>query len=185
MHLNNITFNKYKKNNLNDKYVLYNINQNNTDNFNNLYLFKHYGCYPCIIDFSRSYIYLKYIDEDIIEKEKNKIRNKFISTERKRIIKELNKIFPNYIKNNFHKIKFLFKNTNFEVLFKYFSAYDTFTFTTNLLIFLKKIAIQKNININQKNLDLLNNISKKSYNYMEQIIIEENYDLTKEHQFPN
>lgn len=185
LHLNNITFNKYKKNDLNDKYVLYNIKQNNIDNFDNSYLFKHYECYPCIIDFSRSYIYLKYIDEDIIEKEKNKIRNKFISTEKKRIIKELNKIFPNYIKNNFHKIKFLFKNTNFEVLFKYFSAYDTFTFTTNLLIFLKKIHIQKNININNKNLELLNNISKKSYHYMEQIIIEENYDLTREHEFPN
>ena len=185
LHLNNITFNIQNNSKDSNNYVVYNINENNHNNLDNAYLFKHYGCYPTIIDFSRSYIFLKLIDEDIIEKEKNKIRNKFISSETKRIISELNKIFPNYIKNNYHKIKFLFKNTNFEILFTYFSAYDTFTFSTNLLIFLKKISIQKNININNKNIELLNNISKKSYNYLEQIIIQDNYENGKVHKFPN
>jgi hypothetical protein len=185
LHLNNITFNIQKYSNNNDNNIMYNINENNHNNLDNSYIFKHYGCYPCIIDFSRSYIFLKSIDEDIIEKEKNKIRNKFISHEKKRIINELNKIFPNYIKNNYHKIKFLLKNTNFEILFNYFSVYDIFTFSTNLLIFLRKISIQKNINVNNKIIDLLNNISKKSYHYLEQIIIEENYDNSRTHKFPN
>ena len=84
----------------------------------------------------------------------------FIKNEKKRIISELNKIFPNYIKNNYHKIKFLFKNTNFDTLFTYFSAYDTFTFITNLLIFIKKISINKNINVNEKIINLLNIYNK-------------------------
>jgi hypothetical protein len=70
-------------------------------------------------------------------------------------------------------------------LFNYFSVYDIFTFSTNLLIFLRKISIQKNINVNNKIIDLLNNISKKSYHYLEQIIIEENYDNSRTHKFPN
>lgn len=177
LHLNNITFNIQNYNNL-DNNILYNLNNKN-------YVFKHYGTYPCIIDFSRSYIFLKSIDENIIEKEKNRIRNKFIKNEKKRIINELNKIFPNYIKNNIHKIRFLFKNKNFETLFTYFSAYDTFTFITNLLIFLKRMAIHNNIMIESNIIELLNKISKKAYYYMEQIIIEENYDSTKTHTFPN
>ena len=187
LHLNNITFNiqNYNNNEKDNNYVIYNINKDNYENLSNTYTFRHYGCYPCIIDFSRSYIYLKSIHENIIEKEKNKIRNKFIKNEKKRIICELNKIFPNYIKNNYHKIKFLFKNTNFDILFTYFSAYDTFTFITNLLIFIKKISIQKNINVNEKIINLLNLISKKSYYYLEQIIIEENYNSNIQHKFPN
>ena len=177
LHLNNITFNIQKYNTINN-YILYNINDKN-------YIFKHYGTFPCIIDFSRSYIFLTSIDENIIEKEKNKIRIKFIKNEKKRIINELNKIFPNYIKNNIHKIKFLFKNTNFETLFIYFSAYDTFTFITNLLIFLKRISIHNNANINPDIIELLNKISKKAYFYMEQIIIEENYQSNTKHEFPN
>ena len=70
-------------------------------------------------------------------------------------------------------------------MFNYFSVYDIFTFSTNLLIFLRKISIQKNINVNNKIIDLLNNISKKSYHYLEQIIIEENYDNSRTHKFPN
>lgn len=182
LHLNNITLNIQKYSNCCNNNVVYNINK---ENVNKTFIFKHYGCYPCIIDFSRSYIYLNSIDEDIIEKEKNKIRNKFISSEKKRIITELNKIFPNYIKNHYHKIKFLLKNTNFEILFKYFSAYDTFIVCTNLLIFLKRFSIQKNININEQNILLLNNISKRAYNYLEQIIIQENYNSSKTHEFPN
>ena len=187
LHLNNITFNIQNYNNTqnNNNYIIYNINENNYVNLKNTYLFKHLGCFPCIIDFSRSYIFLKSINENIIEKEKNKVRNKFIKNEKKRIISELNKIFPNYIKNNYHKIKFLFKNTNFETLFTYFSAYDTFTFITNLLIFIKKISIHKNITVNEKIINLLNLISKKSYYYLEQIIIEDNYNSNIQHKFPN
>jgi hypothetical protein len=169
------------------------LNYTDIDNINsekkyieNCYIFEHYGAYPCIIDFSRSFMLINLIDEDIIEKEKNKIRNNYIKVEKKRIINELNKIFPNYIKNNAHKIKFLFKNKNFNILFLYFSAYDIFTFSTNLLIFMKKISINKNINIDNRILDLLSNISKKSYYYLEQIIDENNYNnLTKKFQFPN
>lgn len=189
LHLNNVTLNIQENMEMQDDnskiFVLYNIDKDNHDNLNSSYIFKHLGTYPCIIDFSRSYIYLKYIDEDIIEKQKNKIRNKFIIHERKRIINELNKIFPNYIKNHYHKIKFLLKNTNFEILYKYFSAYDIFTFSTNLLIFLKKINIHKDIKLNEKNIELLNNISKRAYFFLEQIIIQENYDSSVNHDYPN
>jgi hypothetical protein len=207
LHLNNITLNSnnsYKNGDL--PYVIYNLNNILNDdimnymlnyldysNLNtdiqyleNCYIFKTLNTYPCIIDFSRSFVLINLIDENIIEKEKNKIRNNFIKTEKRRIINELNKIFPNYIKNNTHKIKFLFKNKNFNVLFLYFSAYDIFTFSTNLLIFMKKISNQKNIKINDKIINLLTDISKKSYNYLEQIIDENNYNNShKKFQFPN
>jgi hypothetical protein len=210
LHLNNITLTS--NNNINDKnennYIIYNLNNNinedildylkNYKNYNienisseyeyleNCYIFKNNTTNPCIIDFSRSFILINLIDEDIIEKEKNKIRNNFIKVEKRRIINELNKIFPNYIKNNAHKIKFLFKNQNFNILFLYFSAYDIFTFSTNLLIFMKKISTQKNINLNDKIINLLTDISKKSYSYLEMIIDENNYNNSKKiFQFPN
>ena len=205
LHLNNITINSSQElcNNAN---IIYDLNNNYNENIldyilnyqsniefksknnylDNCYIFKHYGSYPCIIDFSRSFLLVNIIDEDIIEKEKNKIRNNFIKTEKKRIINELNKIFPNYIKNNAHKIKFLFKNKNFNILFLYFSAYDIFTFSTNLLIFMKKISINNNLKVNNNILNLLSNISKKSYYYLEQIINENNYNTNdKKYQFPN
>lgn len=205
LHLNNITINSSQElcNNAN---IIYDLNNNYNENIldyilnyqsniefksknnylDNCYIFKHYGSYPCIIDFSRSFLLVNIIDEDIIEKEKNKIRNNFIKTEKKRIINELNKIFPNYIKNNAHKIKFLFKNKNFNILFLYFSAYDIFTFSTNLLIFMKKISISNNLKVNNNILNLLSNISKKSYYYLEQIIDENNYNTNdKKYQFPN
>lgn len=205
LHLNNITINSSQElcNNAN---IIYDLNNDYNENIldyilnyqsniefksknnylDNCYIFKHYGSYPCIIDFSRSFLLVNIIDEDIIEKEKNKIRNNFIKTEKKRIINELNKIFPNYIKNNAHKIKFLFKNKNFNILFLYFSAYDIFTFSTNLLIFMKKISINNNLKVNNNILNLLSNISKKSYYYLEQIIDENNYNTNdKNYQFPN
>lgn len=162
--------------------------QNSTKTSNTLeecYHFKHNGYFPCIIDYSRSFILLKLIDKNIIELNKSSVRSKFIHNETKRIITELNKIFPNYIKNNVHKLKFLLKNKNFDILFIYFTAYDTFTFITNLLIFMKKVSINNNIQINKKILDLLTAISKKSYYYLEQILNEENYNFINKHQFPN
>lgn len=205
LHLNNITMNSsqdfcnnanivYDLNNDYNKNIMdYILNYKDKKEFrsknnylDNCFIFKHYGTYPCIIDFSRSFLLVNIIDEDIIEKEKNRIRNNYIKNEKKRIINELNKIFPNYIKNNSHKIKFLFKNKNFNVLFLYFSAYDIFTFSTNLLIFIKKISINKSIKVNDKIFNLLTNISKKSYYYLEQIIDENNYNLSeKNFQFPN
>ena len=155
------------------------------NNLSECFLFKHNGYFPCIIDYGRSFLLLKLIDEDIIEIEKTTIRQKYIKNETKRIINELNKIFPNYIKNNMHKLKFLFKNKNFNILFIYFSVYDTFTFITNLLIFMKKSSLNYNITINPKIINLLTVISKKSYYYLEQILNEDNYSSTKNHQFPN
>ena len=155
------------------------------NNLNECYHFKHKGYFPCIIDYSRSFILLKLIDTNIIESNKSYIRTKYIQNETKRIINELNKIFPNYIKNNVHKLKFLLKNKNFNILFIYFTAYDTFTFITNLLIFMKKVGISNDIHINKKILDLLTSISKKSYYYLEQILNEDNYNFINKHQFPN
>ena len=86
--------------------------ENNISNSNNnldiryideTYIFEDNGYFPCIIDYSRSFILLKLIDEHVIEQEKNKSRNKYIKNETNRIIAELNKLFPNYIKNNIHK----------------------------------------------------------------------------------
>jgi hypothetical protein len=213
LHLNNITLNCSSSNNHNsnnsnnsnnNSHILYNldyeINNNIIDYINGVYkfneknkkittnesyIFNNTNCNPCIIDYSRSYILLKLIKENIIEKDKNKIRNKFITHERNRIIKELYKIFPNYIKNNIHKIKFLFKNKNFDILFIYFTAYDTFTFITNLLLLLNKLSAYNNIEVNPKIIDLLTNISKKSYSYLENIINEDKYYENIKYQFPN
>lgn len=152
---------------------------------NNCYIFKHNGYFPCIIDYSRSFILLKLIDTSIIEINNTKVRRKYIKNETKRIVNELNKIFPNYIKNNGHKLKFLLKNKNFNILFIYFSAYDTFTFITNLLIYMKKTNLASNIEVNPKIIELLTKISKKSYKYLEEILNEENYSSQTKHQFPN
>lgn len=152
---------------------------------NNCYIFKHNGYFPCIIDYSRSFILLKLIDTSIIEINNTKVRRKYIKNETKRIVNELNKIFPNYIKNNGHKLKFLLKNKNFNILFIYFSAYDTFTFITNLLIYMKKTNLASNIEVNPKIIELLTKISKKSYKYLEEILNEENYYSQIKHQFPN
>lgn len=212
-HLNNLTNDNdyvlYDLNNIfnNDivKYIknypfIYEPNENNSSPFDNssqnsykspinkideCFQFKSNGYFPCIIDYGRSFLLLKLIDEDIIEIEKTTVRQKYIKNETKRVINELNKIFPNYIKNNMHKLKFLFKNKNFNILFIYFTAYDTFTFITNLLIFMKKSAINYNITINPKIINLLTVISKKSYHYLEQILNEDNYMSKKKHQFPN
>lgn len=206
LHLNNITFSTQDNIINQNLYIVYDLNNNINNNILNYinnyhkhndinikdnyiedcYIFKNNNTYPTIIDYSRSFILINLIDEHIIEQEKNKIRDTYIKIEKKRMINELNKIFPNYIKNNAHKIKFLFKNKNFNILFIYFSAYDIFTFSTNLLIFLKKITINSKIIIDSKIMTLLNNISKKAYYYLEQIIDENNYDNeNKNVQFPN
>ncbi len=205
LHLNNVTFSIHDKI-LNNNFIVYDLNNNinndilhyinnyrNITNIrssdtintnNNCYIFKNTNTYPTIIDYSRSFVLINLIDENIIEQDKNKIRDLYIKTEKKRIINELNKIFPNYIKNNSHKIKFLFLNKNFNILFIYFSAYDIFTFSTNLLIFLKKISINNN-SINPKIIELLTKISKKSYYYLEQMIDDNNYNSNNKFQFPN
>ena len=97
LHLNNITININNKieknsnviydlnNNINDDILNYMLNYTEINDIKskknyieNCFIFEHYGAYPCIIDFSRSFMLINLIDEDIIEKEKNKIRNKFI-----------------------------------------------------------------------------------------------------------
>lgn len=163
----------------------YNSDKRYLNNLSECFLFKHNGYFPCIIDYGRSFLLLKLIDEDIIEMEKTAVRQKYIKNETKRVINELNKIFPNYIKNNMHKLKFLFKNKNFNILFIYFTAYDTFTFITNLLIFMKKTSLNYNVNIDPRIIKLLTSISKKSYYYLEQLLNEDNYTSNKIHQFPN
>jgi hypothetical protein len=204
LHLNNVTLNKKNLNTEENSYVIYNLNiakykdiinvinsysNNNVDNIDNTenytFILPHLGTHPCIIDFSRSFILLKLISENIIEKEKNNIRTKFIKMEQQRIMTELKKIFPNFLKNNAHKIKFLFKNKNFNILFIYFSAFDIFKFSSNLLIFINKFSIQNDIIVNPEILQLLDNISKKAYSYLEKIIDEESYVNSEDIKFPN
>jgi len=201
LHLNNITLNKKNLNVEENSYVIYNLNtaksndiinflnSYSNDNVNNTenetFILPHLGTYPCIIDFSRSFVLLKLISENIIEKEKNNIRAKFIKNEQQRIMSELKKIFPNFLKNNAHKLKFLFKNKNFNTLFIYFSAFDIFKFASNLLIFINKFSIQNDITVNPEIIKLLDNISKKAYSYLEKIIDEESYINSESLRFPN
>lgn len=173
-----------------DEYIN-NYNDDNEDNVDidinsdYIYMFKHMGTYPCIIDFSRSFILLKLIDENIIEKNKNIIRMKYIKNEQNRIMSELKKLFPNFIKNNSHKLKFLFKNKNFNTLFLYFSAFDIFKFASNLLIFINKYSSTNNITVNVEITNLLTNISKRAYQFLEKIIDEESYNNIDDLKFPN
>lgn len=201
LHLNNVTLNKKNLNINEESYVIYNININkntdiinfinsySNDNINNsentTFILPHLGTYPCIIDFSRSFILLKLISENIIEKERNNIRAKFIKNEQQRIMSELKKIFPNFLKNNAHKLKFLLKNKNFNILFIYFSAFDIFKFASNLLIFINKYSTQNDITINPEIIKLLDDISKKAYSYLEKIIDEESYINIESLLFPN
>ncbi len=201
LHLNNVTLNKKNLNINEESYVIYNININkntdiinfinsySNDNINNsentTFILPHLGTYPCIIDFSRSFILLKLISENIIEKERNNIRAKFIKNEQQRIMSELKKIFPNFLKNNAHKLKFLLKNKNFNILFIYFSAFDIFKFSSNLLIFINKYSTQNDITVNPEIIKLLDDISKKAYSYLEKIIDEESYINIESLIFPN
>jgi hypothetical protein len=171
---------------INDEYIDNdNVNVGIDTNNDHIYMFKHMGTYPCIIDFSRSFILLKLIDENIIEKNKNIIRMKYIKNEQNRIMSELKKLFPNFIKNNSHKLKFLFKNKNFNTLFLYFSAFDIFKFASNLLIFINKYSSTNNITVNVEITNLLTNISKRAYQFLEKIIDEESYNNINELKFPN
>lgn len=201
LHLNNVTLNKKNLNINEESYVIYNININkntdiinfinsySNDNINNsentTFILPHLGTFPCIIDFSRSFILLKLISENIIEKERNNIRAKFIKNEQQRIMSELKKIFPNFLKNNAHKLKFLLKNKNFNILFIYFSAFDIFKFASNLLIFINKYSTQNDITVNPEIIKLLDDISKKAYSYLEKIIDEESYINIESLIFPN
>lgn len=205
LHLNNVTLNKKNLNVSDNSQVIYSLNLYKNDdivdflnnsneidkniNFNEkdnvTFIFKHLGAYPCIIDFSRSFILLKLITENIIEKDKNDIRNKFIKNEQKRIMHELKKIFPNFIKNNSHKLKFLFKNKNFNVMFLYFSAFDIFKFSSNLLIFINKFSIQNDIEVNPEITTLLDNLAKRSYSFLEKVIDESAYINKTNLKFPN
>jgi len=205
LHLNNVTFNKKNLNVNNNSNIIYSLNITKNDDVidflnnsneidkniqfnekdNVTFIFKHLGTYPCIIDFSRSFILLKLITENIIEKNKNDIRNKFLKNEQKRIMHELRKIFPNYIKNNSHKLKFLFKNKNFNIMFLYFSAFDIYKFSSNLLIFINKFAIQNDIKVNPEIINLLENIAKKSNFYLEKVIDETAYLNRDDLKFPN
>lgn len=205
LHLNNVTLNKKNLNVSDNSQVIYSLNLYKNDDIvdflnnsneidknihfnekdNVTFIFKHLGTYPCIIDFSRSFILLKLITENIIEKDKNDIRNKFIKNEQKRIMHELKKIFPNFIKNNSHKLKFLFKNKNFNVMFLYFSAFDIFKFSSNLLIFINKFSIQNDIEVNPEITNLLDNLAKKSYSFLEKVIDESAYINKTNLRFPN
>jgi hypothetical protein len=98
---------------------------------------------------------------------------------------ELKKLFPNFIKNNSHKLKFLFKNKNFNTLFLYFSAFDIFKFSSNLIIFINKYSSTNNIKVNPEIINLLTNISKRSYQFLEKIIDEESYVNVDDLKFPN
>jgi hypothetical protein len=197
LHLNNITINNRYIDKQKDSYILYNLNSNIHENIiehinkkkiennkinNNVYLFEDNSYTACIIDYSRSYIMLKSINEDILEKYKNKSRNEFIKEEKKRYIKDLSHLFPNYVNNNKHKIDILFNTINFEKFFIYFSAIDIFKFSTNLLLYLDN----KKLTYNKKIYDLLVNISKESYNYLEKIINDNSYlDSSELKSYPN
>jgi len=205
LHLNNVTFNKKNLNVSDNSYVIYSLNllKNNDivefinysnsidknaefdENDNITYIFKHTGTYPCIIDFSRSFVLLKLISENIIEKDKNDVRNKFIKNEQNRIMSTLQKIFPNFIKNSSHKLKFLFKNKNFNILFLYFSAFDIFKFSSNLLMFINKYTGTHKIPVNPEIINFLDGIVKKSYSYLEKVIDETAYTNITDLKFPN
>ena len=200
LHLNNVTLNKKNLNVSNNSYVIYNVNinknndilkvLNSSDPVNNIndnitFIFKHLGTFPCIIDFSRSFVLLKLISENIIEKEKNEIRTKFIKSERNRIMIELKKIFPNFLKNNYHKLQFLFKSKNFNTLFIYFTAFDIFKFASNLLIFINKFSTQNDLTVDPNIPIFLDNIIKKAYSFLEKIIDEYEYLSTDSIKFPN
>lgn len=200
LHLNNVTLNKKNLNVSNNSYVIYNVNinknndilkvLNSSDPVNNIndnitFIFKHLGTFPCIIDFSRSFVLLKLISENIIEKEKNEIRSKFIKSERNRIMDELKKIFPNFLKNNYHKLQFLFKSKNFNTLFIYFTAFDIFKFASNLLIFINKFSTQNDLKVDPNIPIFLDKIVKKAYSFLEKIIDESEYLSTDSIKFPN
>ena len=198
LHLNNVTINK-RYNVEQNTYVMYNLSnnihnkipeyinnkipiENIKNNINDIYLFEDNNLTACIIDYSRSYILLKAIKNNILEKYKNKSRLEFIKNEKKRYIKELTQLFPNYVNNNKHKIDILFNNTNFEIFFIYFSAIDIFKFSTNILLFLDNKKLQYNKDIYK----LLTNISKESYNYLERIINDKYFlDMNEYNSYPN
>ena len=199
LHLNNITINdRYKHDK--DSYVVYNLNSNIHDNYSgyiynssdidinvtnnkkNIYIFPDIQYTACIIDYSRSYILLKAIKNNILEKYKNKSRQEYIKKEKIRYIHELTSLFPNYVNNNKHKIDILFNTKNFEIFFKFFSAIDIFKFSSNTILYLenKKKPYDKKIK------ELLTNISKDSFKSLEKIINDKYYLDSNEYKYyPN
>lgn len=166
MHLSNVLLNIKNIIEGNNNYVIYNLNSEN------IFAFKHKGVYPCIIDYGRSYVNINMIDD----LDENIIKSVYIKHEKKRIIAELNKIFPN--KKS--------KTSNFDKLFTHFMAVDIYNFTNKLSIFIDSHSKANNINVNKDIVNFLTKISKKSYSLLyraiddEKINLNPNYELLLE-----
>lgn len=197
LHLNNITINdRYKET---DSHIMYNMNSNIHTNItdylknpditdyskkenDDIYLFKNNGLTMSLIDYSRSYILLKAVKNNILEKYKNKSRKEYIKKEKARCINTLKTIFPNHISNQKHKIDILFTSENFEIFFNYFSAIDIHLFCTNTLLHLKSTPFKYDKKIEQ----LLTNIRDDAYKSLEKITNDKCFlDETEYQSFPN
>ncbi len=164
LHLNNILLNIQRDIQNIDNYIIYNLNI--TDEFNNnIYMFKHLGTYACLIDFGRSYVNTNQLEHIELS------NNNYLKNEQKRIIKELETIFPNAAKNN----KPLSKTNNFNTLFTYFMAIDMYNLSNKLYVFIENYCKVNNIKINDKIITLLTNINKKTYDILFKSLDANNY----------
>lgn len=195
LHLNNITITINNTKNK-GKYTVYDLSSDiNTNHIKylsmtplskrvegNIYAFENYNeNHSCVIDYSRSYIYIKAIPYKLSESDKNKLRKKWLEKEEKKYKKELKKMFP-IIENNPSILEKFFNTDNFKKMFIMYSAIDAFKLTTSIYLYFKENNLETSIN--PKIINLLKNIAKFSFKKIEELLDDDAVNKNK-YIFPN
>lgn len=140
LHLNNVVL--YIKHPLFDinanllidnPHILYVLNQE--DIMNNIYIFKHYGRYAGIIDFSRGIIGREKLEKDFSSHD----ASQYIIDQRRRILHIYKKELPEFVEANEARIDILMLK-NFDLAFKLFTAIDSYKLSKGLLVLIENNA---------------------------------------------
>jgi len=166
LHLNNITLHRttgYYKDYLKgegnptpEAHIIFDISPENKhfENEDDLYIMRHYGRNSCIIDFSRGFIGRPQLEKDFPE---HKV-SEFIAHERRRMLRTWRKEMPDFANANKDKIEAALLR-NFDLVFKIFTASDTFKLSLGMKVYL----LSRGVRVGQEILDLLDKVNEASH----------------------
>lgn len=155
LHLNNITIfiNKsYDKDMVIDPYVLFYMDEHS-------YIFKTFGFYSCVIDFSRSIIGENRIKKDFADRE-----DEYLIIQRRRLMGLMEQLLPEMAEKYKLDIEILLYE-KYQLMFKIFTALDTYKVTRAMIEFLKDKTIKEN-------LELLQKMNKIAFNFVRNKILQ-------------
>lgn len=136
--------------------------------------------YSCLIDYSRSFIYINdHIPYDIYERYHNNDRKRLRSTEELRFKSELKKLLP-ILETEHIVLNNLFKPDNFPKMFIIYSAVDSFKITTSLYIYITT----NRISMHPDSLAMIKSIAQFSFKQIESLLDRDFFNQDK-YLFPN